>query len=243
MTRKTMFGDFRQAASAVYRVTTESSVYIVGFHQDRGRRFVVVRGLAGTDREHVVLRDSDPRIGQASMFELSPDAWVGKPMEVATMTSSLVTAVIAETDRAVIASVGGDSPSAHSAWMRPTVPSAPVAAWSPRPPAGPERPHGGLGRGTNPAVADPATRGVGYQVVVGQPAQTGTPGSAKEPEVPYPRRHVIYAENAAVLLRSIARRDRLFDDVASDRELEDRLCKSLDDCLELLAQIHRRKRR
>src|SRR5258706_8953328 len=87
MHSKTIFGDFRQVASAVYRVTTESSVYILGFHQERGRQFVVVRGLPGTDREHVVIRDSDPRIGEVSMFELSPDAWVGKIMEVATMTS------------------------------------------------------------------------------------------------------------------------------------------------------------
>jgi len=56
----------------VYRVTTESSIYILGFHEERGRAFVVVRGLPGTDREHLVIRDSDPRIGQASMFELPP---------------------------------------------------------------------------------------------------------------------------------------------------------------------------
>src|SRR4051812_34710686 len=119
MSRKTMFGDFRQTASAVYRVTTESSIYLVAFHDERGRRFVVVRGLPGTDREHVVLRDSDPRIGHASMFEVPPQAWVGKPMEVATMISSEITSVVAETDRALIGSVGGDSPSARSAWTTP----------------------------------------------------------------------------------------------------------------------------
>jgi hypothetical protein len=241
MHRKTIFGDFRNIASAVYRVTTASSVYILGFHQERGRQFVVVRGLPGTDREHVVLRDSDPRIGPASMFELPPDEWVGKIMEVATMTSSEVTAVAVETDRAAIALVGGDSPSAHGAWMRPA-PRDPAAGGPTRSPGLANVPgqRAGLGRGTVPGGVP---HGVGYSVVVGQQAQTGSAGQASQPEVPYPRRHVLYAENAAALLRSISRRDRLFEDVAADRELKERLYKSLDDCADLLEQIRRRSRR
>jgi len=240
-----MFVDLRRAASAVYRVTTESSVYILGFHEERGRQFVVLRGLPGTDREHVVIRDSDPRIGEASMFELLPEEWVGKLMEVATMTSSAVTAVTVETDRGAIASVGGDSASAHAAWMRPAAQSDKPPAWSPRPPGMSERPRvvPDLGRGTTPGVAGTAARCVGYQVVTGQPARAASAGPPNEPEVPYPRRHVQYAEHAAAFLRSIARRERLFDDVAADHDLRERLCKSLDDCADLLEQIRRRNRR
>ncbi|HEY6178044.1 MAG TPA: hypothetical protein VIX73_26495, partial [Kofleriaceae bacterium] len=84
MSRKTMFLDLRQVASAVYRVTTESSTYILGFHEEGGRKFVVVRGLPGTDREHLVIRDSDPRIGGASMFDLPTSAWIGETMEIGT---------------------------------------------------------------------------------------------------------------------------------------------------------------
>jgi hypothetical protein len=241
MHRKTIFG-FNAAASAVVRVITESSVYILGFHEERGRKYVVVRGLPGTDREHVVLRDSDPRIGDASMFELPPHAWVGKNMEIATMTSSEVTAVAVETDRAAIASVGGDSPSA-----RPWNPAAGEAmpGWPPRPPGIPELPgtRAGLGRGTNPAIPVQAARGVGYHVVTGQQAAPDSAGPAKPPELPYPERHVVYAENVAALLRSIARRDRLFEDVAGDRALRDRLYRALDQCADLLEQIRRRGRR
>lgn len=241
MTRKTMFG-FHRAASAVVRVITESSVYIVGFHEDRGRKYVVVRGLPGTDREHVVLRDSDPRIGDASMFALPPAQWVGKPMEIATMSSSLVTAVVPETDRAAIASVGGDSPSARHAWDPSTTETMPGIV--PRPPGIPEPPgvRGGLGRGTNPTIPVPAERGVGYQVVTGQPTlpSGGVPASPRD--LPYPERHVVYVENIAVLLRSVARRDRLFDDVADDRALHDRLYRALDQCTELLTQVLRRRR-
>jgi hypothetical protein len=245
MSSKTIFGHFLRAASAVYRVTTESSIYILGFHEERGRRFVVVRGLPGTDREHVVLRDSDPWIGEASMYELAPDAWVGKLMEIATMTSSAVTAVAAETDRAAIASVGGESPSAQATWMRPPAARDPAPAWPPRPPGIPDLPgqRSGLGRGTNPAVGDAAPRGVGYNVVTGQQPQSGSAGTASEPELPYPQRHVHYAENAATLLRAIARRDRLWEDVDADRALKDRLYKSLDDCAELVELIRRRNRR
>ena len=246
-----MFLDLRQVASAVYRVTTESSTYILGFHEDRGRKYVIVRGLPGTDREHLVIRDSDPRIGEASMFALSTSAWIGHTMEIGTMTSSTVTAVVAETDRAAITSVGGDSPTSRSSWLHPTSPGAAApAAWTPHAPGLPERPRNvpGLGRGTNPAIPEVAARGVGYQVVVGQraPAPAPAPAAAPPPsqvEVPYPWRHVLYAENCAALLRSIARRERLFEDVAGDRELRQRLTKSLDDCADLLEQIRRRNRR
>jgi hypothetical protein len=244
MKSKTMFGDFRWAASAVYRVTTESSVYLLGFHEERGRQFVVLRGLPGTDREHVVIRDSDPRVGEASMFELAPEDWVGKLMEVATMTSSAVTAVMAETDRAAVASVGGDSSSANAAWMRPAAPREPGSPWAPPALRKLDRPAAavGVGRGTTPGVPAAGARGVGYNVVTGQ-TQAGSAGQPGEPEVPYPRRHVQYAEHAAAFLRSIARRDRLFEDVAIDRELKERLSKSLDDCADLLEQIRRRNRR
>lgn len=241
MHRKTMFG-FNRAASAVVRVITESSVYILGFHEERGRKYVVVRGLPGTDREHVVLRDSDPRIGDASMFELPPHDWVGKNMEIATMTSSEVTAVMPETDRAAIASVGGDSPSARNLWDPAAGETAP--GWPSRPPGIPQLPgtRAGLGRGTDPAIPVQAARGVGYQVVTGQQTAPGGAGPASPPELPYPERHVVYAEHVAALLRSIARRDRLFDDVAGDHALRDRLFRSLDQCADLLMQILRRRR-
>ena len=242
MHSKTMFG-FNAVASAVVRVITASNVYILGFHEERGRKYVVVRGLPGTDREHLVLRDSDPRIGDASMFELPPHTWIGKHMEIATMSSSEVTAVAIETDRAAIASVGGDSPSARNAWQPATGETMP--GFPTRPPGLPDLPgvRAGLGRGTNPEIPAQAARGVGYQVVTGQPAAPASAAPAGPQELPYPERHVVYAENTAVLLRSIARRDRLFDDVAGDRVLRDRLYRSLDQCADLLDQILRRRRR
>src|SRR5437879_549824 len=93
---KTMFGDLRQQAAEVFRVQTAASIYYVAFHREGARRYVVVRGASGTDRENVVIRDSDPRIGEHSMFELPQAEWIGRVMEVATMRTSPITSVSRE---------------------------------------------------------------------------------------------------------------------------------------------------
>jgi len=231
----TVFGDVRLRASAVYRVQTQSSVYIVGFHEARGRKYVIVRGEPGTDREHVVVRDSDPRVGDRSMFEAPITEWVGHELEVATMTSSTIVSVTVETDPAAIAAVGIEGHAARNPWARP---DGQDPGWSaPRPPGYPESPRivPGHARGTHPAAASAGLPSPARQVVVGQPAP------AVEPELPYPLRHVLYAENVAALLRSISRRDRLFEDVPSDQR--ERLRRALDDSVTLLEQIRRRDRK
>jgi hypothetical protein len=255
---QTVFGDLRQRALAVYRVKTRASVYIVGVHEARGRRFVIVRGEPGGDREHVVVRDSDPRIGEHSLFELTVDKWPGHTLEVATMTSSQIVSVETERDQVAIHAVSVDGANDRSPWARPdpNAPAAPVAGSqasggmpiggvpfkSPRPAGMPDNPAivPGRARGTNPAAdAAMAPHQAAKQVVVG-----GTVASApQEPELPYPHRHVKYAESCAQLLRSLNRRDRIFEDLAHNKPLRDTLRKSLDDCVDLLEQIRRRDRR
>lgn len=236
-----MFGDLRQRAIAVYRVTTQASVYILAVHELRGRKFVIVRGEPGSDRENVVVRDSDPYVGDVSLFELPVEQWPGRSLEVATMTSSPIVAVVAETDPAAIVAVSVDGKLAESPWARPEpphddVPRLPVPAGLPeRPRIVPNR-----ARGTNPAAQALAagTQNVAHKVVVGHAAP-----AAEQPahgELPYPQRHVHYAETVASLLRSIARRDRLFDDV--DRDARIRLRRALDESALLLVTIRRRDR-
>jgi len=241
----TVFGDLRARATAVYRVKTQASVYLVGFHEAKGRKFVIVRGEPGTDRENVVVRDSDPRIGEESMFELEPSQWPGKTLEVATMISSPIVSVVLETDPSAIAAVGIDGQVANqNPWARPegnvTPPRGSFQA--PRPPGMAESPRivPARARGTHPAQAAAGVfpspkQNVAKQVVVGGAAQPA------EAEVPYPERHVLYAENVAALLRSLSRRDRLYEDVRPDQR--DRLRRSLDDAAGLLEQIRRRDRK
>ncbi|HEY4243176.1 MAG TPA: hypothetical protein VGM88_25365 [Kofleriaceae bacterium] len=243
----TLFHDMRARAIAVYRVRTQASIYILGFHEERGRRFVVVRGEPGSDREHVIIRDSDPRLGEQSLFEVPPELWIGQSLEVATMTSSTITAVQRETDLAAIRAVGGEDASARSPWARPNegVDASGAALPDPLPPGLPPNPRimPGLGRGTSPAFEGQVPNAA-RDVVIGKRAPAGGPAAApKQPDAPYPQRHVRYAEDAALLLRSIHRRDRIYDDVALDRPLKERLRRALDDCAELLEQIRRRDRR
>ncbi len=234
VSQHTVFGDLRTRAVAVYRVKTQASVYVVGVHEDKGRRFVIVRGEPGTDREHVIVRDSDPRIGDRSMFDVPVAEWPGKPFEVATMTSSTIVSVELENDPAAVEAVQ------RSPWARPD-PNAAVPFQAPRPAGMPESPRivPSRARGTHPAQAAPRLpsppQGVAKQVVVGGAAQPA------EAELPYPERHVLYAENVAALLRSISRRDRLYDDVRPDQR--DRLRRALDDAASLLEQIRRRDRK
>jgi len=246
---QTVFGDLRQRALAVYRVRTQASVYVIGIHEARGRKFAVVRGEPGTDREHVVVRDSDPRVGEHSLFELPIEQWPGNLLELATMTSSPIVSVEVERDPVAIAAVGIDGHLQKSPWARPDTAAPATAAGSinhvpfksPRPGGMPDSPAivPGRARGTNPAadaVFPPAS--VAKQVVVGGPAPAPT-----APELPYPQRHVKYAESCASLLRSLSRRERIWEDLAHDKPLRDTLRKHLDDCVELLEQIRRRDRR
>src|SRR5258706_2743172 len=90
---KTVFGDVQALPIDVYRITTESSTYTISIHEERNRKYALVRGASGTDREHVVVRDSDPRIGERSLFDVHYTEWIGQPLDVATMrTSPIVSA-------------------------------------------------------------------------------------------------------------------------------------------------------
>jgi len=244
-----VFGDLRQRALAVYRVQTQASVYIVGVHELRGRKFVIARGEPGTDREHVVARDSDPRVGDASLFELPVEQWPGRSLEVATMVSSPIVSVEVAQDPDAIAAVSVDGQLAKNPWARPepvrvAPPGGGGDAKLPVPAGLSERPRivPGRARGTNPAasaVESFAQSGdVAHRVVVGEAAPAAPP--AAQAQLPYPQRHVHYAETVASLLRSIARRDRLFEDV--DRETRTRLRRALDESVLLLETIRRRDR-
>lgn len=225
----TVFGDLRKGASVVYRVQTQQSTYLVGVHEEGGRRYVVVRGEPGSERENIVLRDTDPRIGSRSLFDVPLAEWIGRQLQVTTMTSSPILAAQVEGDPVLVAMVSGGDPQR-------------VAGYGP-PPAGMSH---------TPAIAQVGVKGThpGSQALPVQvPAAVHDAKLAREvvvgehrPELAYPHRHVRHAEDAAALLRSVARRDRIFEDVAfhRDRALLDRLRKALDESAKLIAQIRAR---
>jgi hypothetical protein len=231
---KTVFGDLQGLPNDIYRIQTEQSTYTVSIHEERGRRYALVRGEAGTDRENVVVRDSDPRVGDHSLFDLHYTEWIGKPLDVATMRTSPITAAT----RLVTASGGIVDPGAKV--VPPGMPENPrivpmpskgtaVGAEHRANPAFANTPAGKAAQAQN--AVEHQARELARQVVVAQdsPAQ-----------LPYPERHVRYAEDVATLLRSIHRRDRIFDDIARDRQLRDRLMNALDAAERLLAEIKKR---
>lgn len=268
---QTVFKDVRQRARVVYRVKTRSSEYLIGIHELDGRRFAIVRGAPGTDKEKTVARDSDPRVGGHSLFELPLAEWPGKMLEIATMTTSPITSVVVETDAHAVAAVGLDAmpvDQGRSPWARPVqaAPAPPASAhpgkaWSAPAPVGmPENPRivPVPVKGTHPALAAAELASQRKPQPAGDPTQVDMPPmpappvaqqlvigqqpAGHEAQLPYPQRHVAYAESAAALLRSISKRDRLFEDIAHDRELKERLRRSLDECALLLEQIRRRDR-
>jgi hypothetical protein len=235
---KTVFGDLQGLPNDIYRIQTEQSTYTVSIHEERGRKYALVRGESGTDRENVVVRDSDPRVGDQSLFDLHYTEWIGKQLDVATMrTSAIVTAT-----RLVTGSGGIPDPMAAGKVVPPGMPENPRIV--PMPSKGTAV---GAEHRNNPAFAntpagkaaqnahdqrDQQQRELARQVVVADaPAQ-----------LPYPERHVRYAEDVATLLRSIHRRDRIFDDIARDRLLRDRLMNALDAAERLLSEIKKRNR-
>jgi len=102
----------------------------------------------------------------------------------------------------------------------------------------------GLGKGTNVANPRPAPHGMAQGTGAGQPrgevAQKVVVGQGSQ--VPYPQRHVMYAEDVATYLRSIHRRDRLWDDIADDGDLTARLTRALEDSQDLIRLILRRRK-
>jgi hypothetical protein len=235
---KTVFGDLQGLPNDIYRIQTEQSTYTVSIHEERGRKYALVRGESGTDREHVVVRDSDPRVGDHSLFDLHYTEWIGKPLDVATMRTSPITAAT----RLVTAS-GGVPDLGSQKVVPPGMPDNPrivpmpskgtaVGAEHRNNPAFANTPAGKAAQAQNAHdQRDQQQRELARQVVVAQDAPA---------QLPYPERHVRYAEDVATLLRSIHRRDRIFDDIARDRQLRDRLMNALDAAERLLAEIKKR---
>lgn len=205
---KTVFGDFGDRPLQIIKVTTTQSVYTVSIHEDRGRKYAVVRGSG--DRENVVVRDSEPRIDDKSLFDVPVAEWVGKILDVGMMkTSRIIEALV------VAPAPAGGLPAA--APYRPPTPGY----MDHNPEIVPQHV-----RGTHPALAAQSMP-MAKQVVVGP--------AASEPVVPYPERHVQYAENIGQLLRSLHRRTTLVEDCTPDQRK--RLRSALDEANLLLAQL------
>ncbi|MEZ4361065.1 MAG: hypothetical protein R3B48_12850 [Kofleriaceae bacterium] len=236
MRRFTIFGDLRSRAAKVYRVTTHGSTYLLAIHERRGHKYAVVRGAPGGDREHVNVRDGDPRVGESSLFDVPPEQWVGQTLELATMTTSEIVSVEEADDPEAIAAVGGGDDGRRNRWGRPQgtgVALAPPGRLSASPAI-----HPSPSRGTLPSETPTAPTTVAHKIVVGAAVDP----NATAAELPYPARHVRYAENVTAFLRAISARENLFEDLRWEHDLRDRLRRALDESARLLEAIRSRQR-
>ena len=139
MTLETQFIDLAQGAWAVFRVATVTgSVYLVGLHSVGGRRSAVVRGAPGTEKEHVVVRDTEPEIGSASLFDVPSSEWPGQRLRVATMETSPIASVTLVTDADSVTAVTGVVVRHPAGHVRAPSSPPPRSAPPPRPSTYPE---------------------------------------------------------------------------------------------------------
>jgi hypothetical protein len=88
------------AGWSLFRVTTANSNYTVGLRQpsSTARRVGALVGIASG----INVRDTDPRVGERSVFELPTEEWIGKRLDFADVKTSPVVRVMEETDVEVI---------------------------------------------------------------------------------------------------------------------------------------------
>ena len=235
---KTVFGDAQAIPNDSYRVQTESSTYTVSMHEDRGRKYALIRGEAGTDRESVVVRDSDPRVGDFSMFELHYTEWIGKPLDVASMRTSPIVAAT----RLVTAAAGSVPEPQPTRVVPPGMPENPRIVPMPVKGTAIGETRGAAAFAHTPAAKAAAAQAEQAAKQARELARQVVAAADSPSQLPYPDRHVRYAEDVATLLRSIQRRDRLFEDVANNRNLRERLINSLDAAQKLLGEIKARNK-
>jgi hypothetical protein len=225
--RTTIFG-FRWGATKAFRVVTQSSVYILSIHEDGQRRYAFIRGEAGTDREHVMGRDSDPRVGEYSLFDLEPQEWVGKCLEIAAMTTSEVQEV--EPHRL--------SPEQLRLARLTVVPKGVQE----HPQTGPQIARGTTAGAPVPRIAREASQAA-RSLEISPPSAPARPPETlgeppPDPRLQYPLNQVLSVEYAAIALRSLLPYQHLEKDL--DHDQLRRLQAALYDCVEVAKYLKAR---
>lgn len=92
----------RSQGWAVYRVRTGSSTYHVAIAPAGAGRFALLRGYSVGVGRMIDVRDSLPRIGDDSLFDVAPAAWSGKALAFGTTVTSPVIEAAPETDARLV---------------------------------------------------------------------------------------------------------------------------------------------
>lgn len=90
---------------SVYRVRTEASTYHVAIAPPQAHRFALLRGYSVGAGRMIDVRDSAPRVGAESLFDVAPTSWRGKPLAFGTTVTSPVIEAATETDAMLVTAV------------------------------------------------------------------------------------------------------------------------------------------
>lgn len=97
------FGELtRTQGWSVYRVRTSSSSYHVATAPPQASRFAVLRGYSVGAGRLIDVRDSDPQVGDESLFDVAPTDWAGKALSFGTTVTSPVVEAAPETDASIV---------------------------------------------------------------------------------------------------------------------------------------------
>jgi hypothetical protein len=128
----------------LYRIRTASSVYeleVQGETSGSSRRVAVLTCVEPAARAGESHEDSSPRSGDASLFDGSPLDWIGKPLAVGTIRTSVLQAVefITSSSTRTRSRTSFTSPAAGPGWTtspptsaRPTTTTSPPATTAAR---------------------------------------------------------------------------------------------------------------
>jgi hypothetical protein len=236
----------------VYRIETASSVYHLGVYPEAGRRRVVLRSVTRPGGQPIDVESSDPRVEGFSLFEVPCAAWIGRRLEIGTVTTSPVRSVAVADDGTARTALTGVSrtlltpPSPISVPATPVAlaasgirparrgrdddPTSPSARWEPDPQQ----------RDTLPTI--PKRAAVPELDAAMELEARESPESSQEirrdrrepitdvPPAPYPESMLLLMESAARRLRTVHEAHTLLEDLAGYPELRARFEVALAEC-------------
>lgn len=124
----------------VYVVETGSSVYHLAIHSGTAtqRPCAVLQGKSRSSGRFLVAEDTDPRVGERSLFRVPPEEWVGHVLAVGAVNTSPVIRVALEVDESIVRAMTATA--GQSSRMKPAAPQRAVFGSYPPPQRRPEYP-------------------------------------------------------------------------------------------------------
>lgn len=218
----------------IYRVRTVSSTYFLVIREGRsGRTCVFLRGTTSRGEE-VFAEDTAPMADGQPLLSLNPERWVGRRLEVGSVSTSEVRAVERETV------LSGDAVHRLLTRLPPETERAPESS-APRPAAPSES-----ARPSGPAVrSEPVPESRSPEAASGEAARASPSEASRGGRdwQPFPEGYVQRLEGAAYLMQLVYHRRELEEAMRADAFLRERYELALATCRLMLRALDGRAER